>query len=373
MKKKLLAILSLTLLFTSFSIAAYADETPTDTAAPQDIVADTAEQNADAVPISAGQEDIMLISARVENSQPSYIKHDGTVTEIGGGKISTTISGKTDDMNDIINYTTTEDTVVYYKTGEPMTLSDVKKDSVITVYTDSYAPAPLILPPQYRADIIIVNSPPEGIAEAEYVIFNDADTYIHDGVRLVNAAGNLSLNLNDDVTIVDKQGKAMKEADLDKKDLLVFYTFSTRSIPAQTTPTKVIVLGKNDTALSHLNLEETATDTDYNYNNVISVTVGDTTTNNVFVKDNILMVPLRELAEANNMTVEWFGMNKAILLNSGIYSVTLNQNSYGVGKMMPQKLSCAPLLRNHLTYVPVDYFTDILDMTVSFGIGADVD
>ena len=47
----------------------------------------------------------------------------------------------------------------------------------------------------------------------------------------------------DDTKIVDKNEKEYK-GDLDKNDLIVFYGVSTKSIPAQTTPTKVVVLGR---------------------------------------------------------------------------------------------------------------------------------
>lgn len=355
MKKKLIAILSMTLLFTAFGTAAYADDTTTTGDIPQDVLNQPASPDADPNQKDVIQGDIMLISAKVE-VQPSYAKHSGTVTETRDGFIGTTISGKTDDMNDIINYTVTENTRVFDNSGNAKTIADVKKDSKITVFTEAFAPTPLILPPQYRADVIIIEN-----GDKDMLPFVDVDTYINNGVRLTNAAGNLSLNLGKDTKIVDTKGNAVKEADLNKKDLVVFYTVTTRSIPAQTTPLKVVVLGENEAALTRLGQNVTTA----NNTDVTMVTINEKTTKNVYVSNNILMVPLRELAEANGMEVEWFGMNNAILLNGGKYSVTLNQNSYGVGRMMPQQLSCTPVLKNHLTYVPVDFFTDILGMTTS--------
>lgn len=358
MKKKLIAILSMTLLFTAFGTAAYADETTGDI--PQDVMNQPAESTMDPNQKDEIQGDIMLISARVEN-QASYTKRSGTVTETRDGFIGTSQTGKTDDMNDIINYTTNSDTLVFDRAGNAKTLSDVKKDTKITVFTDAYSPAPLILPPQYRADVIIIEDANEAVGSV------DVDTYISNGVRLINAAGNLELNISEDTKIVDRQGKAVAADKLDKKDLVVFYTITTRSLPPQTPPTKVVVLGENEMALKNIKVVTPVAAN--NFTDVTMVTINEKTTKNVYVSNNVLMVPLRELAEANGMTVEWFGMNNAILLNGGIYSVTLNQNSYGVGKMVPQQLSCAPVLKNHLTYVPIDYFTEILGMTTSYDHG----
>ena len=76
----------------------------------------------------------------------------------------------------------------------------------------------------------------------------NADTYLADEEGYTNAANTLKIAAADDTKIVDKDEKEYK-GDLDKNDLIVFYGVSTKSIPAQTTPTKVVVLGENEIAL----------------------------------------------------------------------------------------------------------------------------
>lgn len=56
----------------------------------------------------------------------------------------------------------------------------------------------------------------------------------------------MALRLEERVALLDRnaQPASVEKASLDKVDLLVFYQSSTRSLPAQTTPNKVIVLGQ---------------------------------------------------------------------------------------------------------------------------------
>ena len=75
----------------------------------------------------------------------------------------------------------------------------------------------------------------------------------------------------------------------------------------------------------------------------------------VYAKDNTTMVPLREVAEAAGFTVTWDAENRAVILNDGVYSLKIGENSYVKGKMMPLTLSAAPEIVNDLTYVPAEF------------------
>lgn len=68
----------------------------------------------------------------------------------------------------------------------------------------------------------------------------------------------------DDTKIVDKDEKEYK-GDINKNDLIVFYDVSTKSIPAQTTPTKVVVLGENEIALKQIEAAKNATPGSYSF------------------------------------------------------------------------------------------------------------
>lgn len=362
MKKNLITLMAAVAILAS-STAAFADEIPmTDLTEAQEV---TATQTA------APEDDekyVMPVSEEGENigapvSISSYISNTVTVTEVGEGKIATTLNKEdAENPENTVNYTILENTLVFNSKGEKKEVKDIEKDADITVFTNSYSPAPLIMPPQYQADVIIIN-------DGEEIGSVNVDTYIADGERLINAANSLVLNIGETTKIVDKDGKEVKADELANKDLVVFYTITTRSIPAQTTPEKVVVLGENETALAQIAdaqnvTAETPTPAPVETPEISSATavvVGNKTVTNIYSKDDVLMVPLREIAEELGFTVEWDGNLRAVILNGGMYSLKIGENSYVKGKMMPVELKAAPEIKDDLTYVPVEYFTEVLE------------
>lgn len=377
MKKNLITIITAAAMLVS-TAAVFAEEIPEDLLNQPASAEDTLQD-----PIIQG--DIMLISGNENIVSPSYTSNTVTVTDVTETGISTTIDEKeAENPEKTINYTIIEKTIVIGTAkGDVKSVKDIKKGDKITVYTDAYSPAPLILPPQYQADVIVVED------EAEKTNNINVDTYMKDEAgMLVNFANTLALNIAEDTEIVDREGKKADVNDLDKKDLAVVYNIETRSIPAQTNPVKVIVLGENEMALKALenvNTEATpvpevtpeatpeVTDAPVDYSNVKDISVGEKVITNIYKENNTLMVPLREIAETLGFTVEWDGATKSIMLNSGIYSLKIGENAYGVGKMMPQQLKAAPVIKDDdLTYVPVEYFTELLEANDSISLNYEI-
>lgn len=100
--------------------------------------------------------------------------------------------------------------------------------SIIAFY-DADAPALLIFPPQYRALVIAQKSPQESVA---LMYFDD---------NLVSSNRSLQLNLAPSTTITTANGQ-MFDCNPGNNYLLVYYTVTTRSIPPQTTPRRIIVM-----------------------------------------------------------------------------------------------------------------------------------
>lgn len=366
MKKNLITIITATAMLVS-TAAVFAEEIP------EDLLNQPASAE-DTLPDPIIQGDIMLISENTNVISPSYISNAVTVTEVTETGFSTTTDEKdAENPEKTINYTVSDNTIVLgYAKGDVKEIKDIKKGDKITVYSNAYAPAPLILPPQYQADVIVVED------EAEKLNNVNVDTYVKDeSDKLVNVANTLALNLADDTEIVDREGNKVDAKELDKKDLAVIYNIETRSIPAQTNPIKVIVLGENEMALKALEAANAApeatpevtpevTDAPVDYTTVQNISVGEAVITNIYKENDTLMVPLREIAEKLGFTVEWDGTTKSIMLNSGMYSLKIGENAYGKGKMMPQQLKAAPVIKDDdLTYVPVEYFTELLEATDS--------
>lgn len=374
MKKNLIAIIALTAALAA-STSAFAD---TVQISEEELNKPVSTYAPDAMPTPEIQGDIMLLNgeetdaaAPVETA--SYISVDVTVvktdSDVDGIIKTTTDVNNNDDQNNTVNLKITDDTLVYDNLGNKKALSDLTDGSKITVFTGSYEPTPLILPVQYTANIIIINGDKEGNV--------NADTYLADEEGYTNAANTLNIATADDTKIVDKNEKEYK-GDLDKNDLIVFYGVSTKSIPAQTTPTKVVVLGENEIALKQIEAAKNATPAptaapettaapevteapQVSYAGLVNVVIGDKNVSDVYAKDNTTMVPLREVAEAAGFTVTWDAENRAVILNDGVYSLKIGENSYVKGKMMPLTLSAAPEIVNDLTYVPAEFFAEVTE------------
>ena len=368
MKKNLIAIIALTAALAA-STSAFAD---TVQISEEELNKPVSTYAPDAMPTPEIQGDIMVlngeetdVAAPVETA--SYISVDVTVVktdiDVDGIIKTTTDVNNKDDQNNTVNLKITDDTLVYDNLGNKKALSDLTDGSKITVFTGSYEPTPLILPVQYTANVIIINGDKEGNV--------NVDTYLADEEGYTNAANNLNIAAADDTKIVDKDEKEYK-GDLDKNDLIVFYGASTKSIPAQTTPTKVVVLGKNEIALKQIEAAKNATPAptaapevteapQVSYAGLVNVVIGDKNVSEVYAKDNTTMVPLREVAEAAGFTVTWDAENRAVILNDGVYSLKIGENSYVKGKMMPLTLSAAPEIVNDLTYVPAEFFAEVTE------------
>lgn len=99
----------------------------------------------------------------------------------------------------------------------------------MTGFYDADAPVPLIYPPQYRA-IVMAKAHTDRFVSVSF--FNS---------QLLSSDGNLKLNLSRQTEIVLENGQDFN-GNPANRDLIVIYGATTRSIPAQTTPYKVIVL-----------------------------------------------------------------------------------------------------------------------------------
>lgn len=98
----------------------------------------------------------------------------------------------------------------------------------VTGYYDGNAPVPLIYPPQYRALIMVKESP---FQQVKVDFFNN---------QLVSSDGQLKLNLSPYTSITIRNGQVFSHR-IENRNLIVIYGPTTRSIPAQTTPYRIIV------------------------------------------------------------------------------------------------------------------------------------
>ncbi len=98
----------------------------------------------------------------------------------------------------------------------------------VTAFYDSSLPVPLIYPPQYRAQIVTLTG------RNEQVILKRFNR------NLVASDRSLQLNISDQTLVQTVNGQRF-DCSPGNQDLLVYYSVTTRSIPPQTTPERIIV------------------------------------------------------------------------------------------------------------------------------------
>lgn len=99
----------------------------------------------------------------------------------------------------------------------------------VTGFYDANAPVPLIFPPQLQAIVMAKDTQNQNV---KVDFFNN---------QLISSDGQLKLNIAPRTQIVLENGQAFT-GKLENRNLIVIYGTSTKSIPAQTTPHKIIVM-----------------------------------------------------------------------------------------------------------------------------------
>lgn len=181
----------------------------------------------------------------------------------------------------------------------------------------------------------------------------DIDTYSKSETlgEFTNGAGTLALNLGE-TNITDLEGN--KVDSIEGKTVAVFYTISTMSIPAITNPDKVIVLADAD-------VEDEDEDV-----------AGVTTKEHKISKDLIVkegevsLVPVRKIAEELGFEVTWNGEDKSVTVGTIPMGVgfKIGENAFSKARMVPAKLEMAAKLIGDTTYVPMSFFSEILEVNL---------
>ena len=83
------------------------------------------------------------------------------------------------------------------------------------------------------------------------------------------------------------------------------------------------------------------------------------------VKNGVVFLPLRAVAEALGYDVFWEAETASIALGVGV-RLQVGSYEYLVGRMAPITLYNAPILVNELTYVPLEFFGMVLSFDAGF-------
>lgn len=280
---------------------------------------------------------------------PRYLSAAGTVIsvsprfDVDGAEIPDSYLVTLEDAEgETVNFVVTGDTYM-------ITYGELEPGAKVIGYYPSDMPVILIYPPQYTAAVMVVNLPERQSVKVDR--FDD---------ELLSEDAELKLNISDDTEIITTDG-AVFEGEIKGRDLIVLYTTATFSIPAQTTPKKIIVLAEREEPLP----ETDETFIDASELEIIVEGEKIDAPKAYYNEEGILMVPLRAIAEALGYEVTWDNDSKGVMLDYTI-SFQIGVDSYNFARMAPIELGTAPELTDGRTYVPLSFFRLVAGMNNAY-------
>ena len=78
-----------------------------------------------------------------------------------------------------------------------------------------------------------------------------------------------------------------------------------------------------------------------------------------FVENGVIMVPMRAVVEALGYDVTWNSELRSVSIGVGI-NVWIGNTEVHRGRMAPIEISAAPVIVDSLTFVPLDFFRDVI-------------
>lgn len=260
-----------------------------------------------------------------EQEQPAFIKITGTVESVEVRSNATYFTLEEGDLTNRLAIT--EDTQIFDNTGKKV---ELKKGDQVVAYSDADKPMILIYPPEYNPEVVIV--------QTEVMSMADVGTF---DKNLLDKDLVLKLNISEKTELSSLSGKKVTVEDLAEQDLLVFYNFTTRSFPAQTTPLKVVLLDHEEMIKNPVVKEIIATD--------------------FYEVDGVKMVPLRLIAEELGYKVKSTGKGAILSKEAKTFTLTRGEKMYSFNKALRYFEVAPALLEPGKTYVPVEFVQDLID------------
>lgn len=282
----------------------------------------------------------------IEFEEPEQLKQEfigfyGTIKEIQEeeGRLSIVVENDQEEPGNIAIFYVLEETfLVSNKTMDIVDRSYLEEGMKVMAYYPSDIILPMIYPPRIPADVVAV------IENEEYT---NVEVYRFDE-NLLSTDGILQIFPDEETVIVDREGNLLEKEDIRNSKAVVFYGIAELSLPAKAVPQKVIVLKEQlkDTGRAVIEGVETVLNKP------------------MYMKDNTIMVPLRQIAEALGYEVKWNGENYSVEIMKGAhwFLVKIGEDDYNFAKMKTQ-LGIAPELVDSTTYVPVE-FLELMGLNV---------
>ena len=282
---------------------------------------------------------LTISGSALAQSVPKELQMAGSVTGRNGDMITITNDNK---KTDSVALHITDDTfVIQNGTGYYLNGFDIREGEQVKAW---YGPVlTRSLPPQGKADAVIAGEQ-NGRPTFTYFNIGKVEPQEDGSVRVLN------VNESQYVTIFPQVYPDVAELKAGDK-MLLWYEFTTMSMPGQATATKAVLLKQGP---ADINISTTA--------GIIAMDGKELADVKLVEKNNTLYVPLRQVAEALGYTVTW---NGTAVVYDGPRSAVCTIGSYDYGQQrMRVQLQYTPELIDGVTMVPVEMLEHVLGYSV---------
>ncbi|MFE8697243.1 stalk domain-containing protein [Cytobacillus sp. FJAT-53684] len=262
-----------------------------------------------------GQEEIQSVDST------NFMKFSGLITEVQKDKESITLIVENQEDSLEMHFPLSDEVLIFdSETTEGIEKGKLAKGLNISAYYDKNKPMVMIYPPRVTPEIIVVNGKEKG--QVKISKFDDQYTSLDN---------ELKLNIAKETILLNKQGEKIKKEALQGKELIVFYDISTKSIPAQTTPKKIIALDNRDKLFQQ-----------------VQELVGD----DYYIKNGMKLLPIRKVAEHAGYKVKWQSKTASVELvkqNQSI-QIFIGKKGYSLNRSL-RSFEVMPVNINQTIYV----------------------
>lgn len=279
----------------------------------------------------------------IESPVQNVITTKGEIKEINKGQVSVLGEGA---YNEIVLNIQDSTYILNAQDGTPISFEELKKGDKITAY---YSPrVTRSIPPQGNGIALIVGTPKTG-GTGMYMKVAKLEKNKDGSIKVLCTNSDRLVTIRPDIFA---QTTDIKEG----SELIVWYDIMTMSIPAQATATKVVLLPAKADIKVH-----TGAGTIVINGKELALSGNDIIRTN----SDTVMLPLRVIAESLGYNIAWYGDNRTVELQNGArtMSMTIGSKDYGRSKMAI-KLDYAPEIVNGKTLVPVEFFTNVMNLKV---------
>ena len=135
------------------------------------------------------------------------------------------------DKDHVTNLIINQFTVLTTLIGEELEVTDDLKDCYLTAYVNRRKPVLAIYPPRFYPELVAIRVKDQ-FGFVQFGFFNE---------DLFSEQLNIKLTIGEETEIVDSFGEPLEASYIQNNYAFIYYTRSTRSIPAQVPAIKVVV------------------------------------------------------------------------------------------------------------------------------------